>query len=163
MSKVDTLIVEGTSFFASVHSPNKATGTYSIDLVVDDATSKKLQEAGIPLAKDKDGNKKTHEGAKGDVFRFKKKLASKLGKALTPPKVVDSQGTPMKELVGNGSRVRLYLGVYDYTMNGKSGTAAALNVVQVLDLVEFHGGGIIKEENGYTTGETTDTSGFEGI
>lgn len=162
MSKVDSLIVEGVSFFASVHTPNKATGTYSIDLVVDADTSKKLQEVGIPLAKDKDGNNKTHEGVSGDVFRFKKKLASKLGKALTPPKVVDSQGTPMKELVGNGSKVRLYLGVYDYTMNGKSGTSAALNVVQVLDLVEFHGGGIIKED-GFTTGNTTDTSDFAGI
>ena len=45
--------VDGVSFWACVHKPGKESGAYSIDLVVDDANRKVLEEAGLSPAQRK--------------------------------------------------------------------------------------------------------------
>lgn len=138
MSKVK---VDGVAMYASVHTPNQHTGVFSVDLIVDDATSKKLQAVGLSPAKDKTGAKRSYEdvGHAGDVFRFKRKLQTASGTKLSPPKVVDSVGNdiPSNILIGNGSKVRVYGTAYEYNAPGKGkGIAAGLNTLQVIDLVK---------------------------
>lgn len=139
--------VDGLAFYASVQRPNQHSGAYSVDLVVDEVTSTILKEAGLKPAKTEDGTAVKHGDLAGDVFRFKRKTTTKDGRVMDPPGVVDSKGNPVSEIIGNGSKVRLYGSAYEYTFKQKKGISGGLNTLQVIDLVPYNSVDII--EDGY--------------
>lgn len=128
--------VDGLAFYACILRPNKESGAFCVDLAVDEDTSNTLKGLGLQPAKRQDGTKVTHEDTGMDVFRFKKKLTDRNGKALTKPQLVDSSGNPLDVLVGNGSKVRLYGSAFSYTFKGRSGVSGGLDALQVIELNE---------------------------
>lgn len=135
--------VDGISYYASVQKPNKMSEKYEISLVVDDNVAQDLINAGLQPAKNQDGTLKSmleHPGKK--VFKFKSKMKVK---------VVDSVGTPVDCLVGNGSKVRVYGTISEWTFNSKKGISGYLNTVQVIELVEFSEDGIDKVDGGFVS------------
>ena len=102
---------------------------------MDDDTKEKTKRE-IGLRKVSDGTK---------LLKFKrnvsgtKKDGTKYG--LEPPKVVDASKQPMTGLVGNGSLVNIAYDLNQWNVAGNSGTSARLSAVQVLELVEYSGGG----------------------
>lgn len=63
-----------------------------------------------------------------------------------PLKVLDKDGQPFTELLGNGSDVKIVMEVYDYP-NGRGGRSKAgrLDTVQILNLIPYHPEKEIKE------------------
>lgn len=148
--------VDGIAYYASILRPNKATGAYGLDLVVDEDTSKQLQALGLMPAKKQDGTLVSHGESGGDVFRFKRKTHKADGTPLEQtPQLVDSKGNAMKELVGNGSKVRIYGNVFEYNFKGKKGVSGGLNAMQVIDLVQYSTFDTI--EGGFTAVDSTDS------
>lgn len=149
--------VDGIAVYASVHAPNKVSGAYSVDLVVDAKTEAELTAAGLSPARTRTGELVQHNGYEGKVFRFKKKVRDSRGNELTPPGVFDSQGNvvPASVMVGNGSKVRVYANVYSYKVpGGPSGVAGGLNNLQVIELKEY--ARLDKIEGGYVASAESD-------
>lgn len=146
--------VDGLSFYASVHRPNAKSGVYVIDLAVDSETETKLIAEGLKPARRATGDLVEHKGAEGmKVFRFKSKAISAKGQTLSPPSVVDSQGNACTDLIGNGSKVRVYATIRPYNVvGGGSGVAAYLNIVQIIDLVSFST--VDKVDGGFVSAST---------
>lgn len=152
-----SLVVEGIAFYAAVHTPNELADAYTIDLAVDDANAKILEDAGLQAAKKRDGSAVVHDGAEGlKVFKFKRKRISKDGTVLAKPQVVDAANNPVTTLIGNGSKVRTHVTVFPYTFKGKSGVSGGLNGVQILELVEFTAKKLFDETDGFVADSTQD-------
>ena len=79
------------------------------------------------------------------LLRFKRNVGGKRKDGTTyqldPPTVVDAAKQPLTGQVGNGSLVNIAYELNNWTVAGNSGVSARLNAVQVLELVEFNGGG----------------------
>lgn len=85
--------------------------------------------------------------------RFKRnERARKTGTVYEAPVIVDAKKNPWPKdkLIGNGSSIRVAFGHYDWDISGK-GITLRLEMVQVLDLVEYTAGSDpFQEEEGYT-------------
>lgn len=126
-------VVSGTAKWASIQQPNtKFDHVWSIDVVVDMETAKRLKAEGLPVKKDKDGD---------IIIKCKKKVFRKDGSKNQPPRVVDGNKEPLMDLVGNGSKVNVQYQPYEWNFAGNSGIGAGLVAVQVLELVPFEGAG----------------------
>lgn len=148
MSTTQLIELEGIANWAKVFEFNKDKneefhgegGAYTLDVQLEKEELDKLTESGSRL--------KPKLGDDGISIRFKRKHIHPGG--ITdlggPPKVVDADKNPFPEgtLIGNGSKVRVYVTVYDT----KLGKGTRLEGVQVLDLVEYEsendGGGGVK-------------------
>jgi len=122
--------------WASVIEPNtKFEPTWEIEAELNDQQAAVFADAGVRLKED-DGIK---------LIRFKKRVSGKKKDGGTyhnePPKVVDAAKQPFDKLIGNGSLVNIAYSLRDWSMMGNSGVKADLNAVQVLELVEYAGGG----------------------
>lgn len=143
--------------WASVIEPNtKFEHRWEIEAFLSDAQAAALVDAGLKI-KDDDGVK---------TLRFKRKVSGtkKDGGTykLDPPKVVDAHKVPFDKLIGNGSLVNIQYSIRSGEMMGNAYTKADLVAVQVLELVEYGGGGssdefddegdtkVIKEDNPVT-------------
>lgn len=134
--------VRGKVMWASVHtarnkSKDPAHGkAYSVEFIVDNETAAELVEAGLKasLTRNPDGSSsvKSYDDLPGKVFKFSRK------EELGAPSVVDSKGNHFSNLVGNGSECIAYIDVYDH----RYGTSAALEAVQIIDLVPYEKPGI---------------------
>ena len=154
----DTIQVQGIAYYPCVKSVNKKSGKYSVDLVVDDKTSKQLVVLGLVPAQDKKGVDKAYEEHSGKVFKFHREPISSKGNNVGPPGVVDSQGNNVDCLVGNGSKVNVAFFVAKYLYEGEPGCFGYLNGIQVLDLVpyEFEGSSFDAIEGGYVADQQVD-------
>ena len=107
---------------------------WSIDVVLDDDKASKWTEAGIsPKVKEKDGLK--------TVTIRKDCVYAKSGDPQKAPMVFDKFGKPLDVLIGNDSVANVQFSVREWEFQGKKGKTAKLVAVQILDLVEFAGGG----------------------
>lgn len=101
-----------------------------------------LQAKGVKnqLKKDEDGY----------YVNFSRPVKDNAGKALQPPRAYKADGiTPLNEDVGNGSKGRLVLEIYEHkTPNGGKASAARLYSISVTDLVVFGADGT-KAEGGW--------------
>lgn len=156
------LKVDGTAVYAMVKKPDNKFHKYSIDLVVDEDTSKTLKSYGL-RRRMHDGEPKEYEDFPGIVYTFRRKSVTKDGTPKEKPFVVDSQATPFDGLVGNGSKVRVYLRPYSYKSDAGEGKTAELVGVQIIDLVEYKASGesaggvkIDVLEEGFTTSKKID-------
>jgi hypothetical protein len=151
---------EGICSYAQVYEPDEYGGVknWKINLHPDDDTIQKIKDAGIQL-KLKD---KPVVNADGKFFTFKRPVKKQFGDDVTlfaPPEIIDEEGkkivyysngdgqvvTTVSEgdglnrhgdpvLIGNGSKVRLNVTVYETKSFGKG---CRLNSVRILDLIEY--------------------------
>lgn len=122
-------VVNGIAYWASVQKPNtKFEPVWSVDLEVSPEDGEKLDSLGIP--KNKDGR-----------YKFKRKVKGKNGDN-SPPVVVDSNGTPFSDLIGNGSEVMVQYKKYNWEFSGKKGVGADLQALMVKELVPYGEGGL---------------------
>ena len=110
------------------------------------------------------------DGVKTGELEFKFKLDAIAGKPPDTweqrPVIYDSQGTPiegMTQTIGSGSKLKISFEIVPY-MNAMVGAGLSLRMrgVQVIDLVEFSGGGFdsmgFKQEEGFKTEVIKETS-----
>jgi hypothetical protein len=156
--------VDVIAFYAKVYQPDEMSDAYSIDAVADTEQAVKILESvGATPAVRRDGSPVEHQGFEGKpVYKIKRKTTTRSGESLGAPTVVDSQGNAITNLIGNGSRVRVYGKAFNWNFKGKSGTGLGLNTVQVIDLVEYNT--VSKVEGGFVakTEVPTDLSSNDG-
>lgn len=116
---------EGPCQWAKLIDPDQKYGHYCIDVQLDEAQQKVYKEAGCQ-SKLRNGYATFRRApkrltAKGDLLDFGK------------PTVTDAAGNAFDKLIGNGSKVRVNVSVYDTS----KGPGTRLNSVTVLDHVEF--------------------------
>ena len=138
--------LEGIASWAKVFGFNKDNneefhgegGAYTIDVLLEKDQLDKLTKSGSRL--------KPKIGDEGISIRFKRKHLNPVEPLWGgPPKVVtaDKYPFPGETLIGNGSKVMIYVTIYDT----KLGKGTRLEGIQVLDLVTFEseegmGGGV---------------------
>ncbi len=158
-----TIELTGTLEWAKLFEFNRDQGEFdvetdgatSVNLLMDEATFKKMKDAGVR----KQGKKDDETGQ--IKVNFKRAWADKFGRdwAAGPPKVFTPAGNDWDAqemgLIGNGSTGVVFLDVYDTKM----GKGCRLNGVQVVDHVEFEsdsgeggGGGFSIKPKDYTGG-----------
>ena len=123
-------------------------GNYSFNLLISEDEKEKLTKA-IPSVKPnykKDANTGRWE------LKLKRKSVTKDGKPMQEIRLVDSQKTPIKTILGNGSEVIVSLSEYEYTMP-KPGFKFNINTVQLIKLVPYEKDGLSKVEGGYVASE----------
>lgn len=162
-NKKETLVLQGTAFWASVRQPNKDSGKFQLDLSIDAATAALLETKGIKVKNAVKGvgvQKVRPEDERGNFVTIKSGLTDKQTNQLIPPKVVDSKNNVIGSdvLIGNGSVVRVRTNVFDYNFKGKTGTSLGLQALQVLELVEYNGNTAFDEVEGFTVGTTVENS-----
>jgi len=55
----------------------------------------------------------------------------------TPVRIVDTNKTPIKDLIGNGSEGNIIVYQYNWNVSGRSGTKTILIAVQVTNLIKY--------------------------
>ena len=112
-------------------------GVYSIDLKVTDEERDRLIASGIK-PKQKDAN----------VFVFKRKPITAKGNHMPAPTVVDENkhGWDSTIKIGNGSQVKVAYSTYEHQATEQFGLGKSLDAVQVINLVEYSGGGNALDE-----------------
>ena len=142
--------IAGTAYWAFLNKKNEMAGKYTLDVgQLDAATVKELKDNGL--------NVRTKESKEGQPDRGQFITL----KGVYPPKIVDSQLNPIPRdtLIGNGSLVRVT--GKPFSGNNKFGdyTVFSWKTVQVVELVEYSGGGDddeIEATEGYVTTATDD-------
>ena len=120
--------VEGKAYWASITRPNTTFDpVYQVDLAIDDATANEFKSRGVVVKSDDRGN----------VVKFKRKVARNDGTKNPLPRLVDAKKNPIDVLVGNGSKVKVLYKEFEWSFAGKSGKSLDLQAVQVLDLIPY--------------------------
>jgi hypothetical protein len=136
-----TIELTGTLEWAKLFEFNRDQGEFdvetdgatSVNLLMDEATFKKMKDAGVR----KQGKKDDETGQ--IRVNFKRAWVDKFGRdwAAGPPKVFTPAGTDYDPqemgLIGNGSTGTVFVDVYDTKM----GKGSRLNAVQVIDHIAF--------------------------
>ena len=122
-------------YWANLYKPHAPFGTEIFDVQIrttDEDKVKVLKDLGVNLKKHDDGY------YFGNV---KRKTVNAKGDPMDPPKVVDSSKAALSDPIGNGSTGNIKLFSYEYKVGGRSGRAAMLTAVQVVDLVPYEAKG----------------------
>ena len=120
-------ILQGTAYWASVTTPNTTfEPTYSVNLVVDEATAEDFKARGYNI-------KQMDEGPS---IVIKRKVEGKDGMVRAAPRLVDQYKNPLDAKVGNGSVVKVQYNEWETTNKFGSFKGLDFQAMQVLDLVE---------------------------
>ena len=120
-------ILEGTAYWASVTTPNTTfEPTYSVNLVVDEATAADFTARGFSIK----------EMDEGPSIVIKRKVDGKDGTVRSAPRLVDQYKNPLDAKVGNGSVVKVQYNEWETTNKYGSFKGLDFQAMQVLDLVE---------------------------
>lgn len=107
--------------------------TWQVTATVDKKFFNSWRKQKLPSAKEHDDGTYT--------IQFKRKAIVVNGKMKSAPKCLDASLRPLDQsIVGNGSIANIQYSVYDWDFGKKKGKAADLMGIQVIDLVEYHGG-----------------------
>lgn len=120
-------ILEGTAMWAAVTTPNTTyEPTYSVNLVVDEATAADFKARGFNI-------KQMDEGPS---ILIKRKVDGPNGMVRQAPKLIDQYKKPLDSRVGNGSSVKVQYS--EWETSNKYGNFKGLDfqAMQVLNLVE---------------------------
>lgn len=120
-------VITGTAMWAHVQAPNQF-GKYSIDVIIPEDEYQELLGEGVS------GLKETDDGF---VVQIRTNATMKDGSPAKKPVVVDKEGIPITDLVGNGSKVKVKFNVAEWKFGSKKGKSAYLNAVKVLELVPY--------------------------
>ena len=119
--------VEGTAYWASVTTPNTTfEPTYSVNLVVDEATAADFKARGFSIK----------EMDEGPSIVIKRKVDGKDGTVRSAPRLVDQYKNPLDAKVGNGSVVKVQYNEWETTNKYGNFKGLDFQAMQVLDLVE---------------------------
>ena len=143
------MMIAGTAYWAFLNKKNEMAGKYTLDVgQLDAATVKELKDNGL--------NVRTKESKEGQPDRGEFITL----KGVYPPKIVDSQMNPIPRdtMIGNGSLVRVTGNPYSGTNKFGDYTVFSWKTVQIVELVEYKGGGDDEMEatEGYVTTATDD-------
>ena len=120
-------ILEGTAYWASVTTPNTTfEPTYSVNLVVDEATAADFKARGFSIK----------EMDEGPSIVIKRKVDGKDGAVRSAPRLVDQYKNPLDAKVGNGSVVKVQYNEWETTNKYGNFKGLDFQAMQVLDLVE---------------------------
>jgi hypothetical protein len=113
---------------------------WKIDAILTKDQADRMKAVGFNVKQDKEG----------DWFiRCKKKVQTKSGSPMEPPRVVGRDGaTPFTEEVGNGSIVNIKVFAKYKEVNGQTHLPAYLNAVQVLEHVPYNSSGFGNVDDG---------------
>lgn len=115
--------------------------------------SPKMSRNGWPFGEQTTTDEKGRRVPTGKVeFRFKRKEVTNRGNTKQPPVVVDAKKNrwPEDKLIGNGSKVKVAFSAWPWDMAGAKGMSLELEMLQVLDLVEYERNvDPFDEEDGY--------------
>jgi len=139
---------EGLVSYPKVYEPDEYGGKsfWKVNLHPDQDTIDEIKRAGIQL-KLKPSNEE-YSTVKGKFFTFRRDVEKTFkGEVQTfnPPEIFDKDGNPVmvykdneavgeKVLIGNGSRVRLDVEVYEA---GSYGNGCRLKAIHILDLIKY--------------------------
>lgn len=124
----------GLAKWAKVYTPDDMYQKYSIDLFLDDESWELFNESGL-LLQPKEVAEDQGEPF-GTCIRFSRPVSKEIKGALVnfgPPPVLDSEGLPMTDNIGNGSKVTVKVSVYDT----RKGMGHRLESIRVDDLVPY--------------------------
>lgn len=159
MTKRETFLISGKTFWASLDKPNTMSGKYQMDLSLDKKSQELLRSKGVTL-KQEDKNQGT-ENDRGTYVTLKKSTSLPDGTTLAPPSLIDGKKNPVPSgtLLGNGSMVNVETHVFDWTFKGKKGKGLGLGTVQIKTLVEYKTNKSTElfPEEDYVHTETTNT------
>ena len=131
-----TAIVRDLDFhWANLTKSHSPFGTEVWDVQIrttNDDTAKELSDLGVAVKKHDEGY---------FFANVKRKTVTSKGDKNTPVMVVDANKQPVTEEMGNGSKGHIKLFSYEYSTAGRSGVAAQLSAIQVVDFVEYKRGG----------------------
>jgi hypothetical protein len=138
-------ICKGKSMYAYI--TNTDTGpegtwdaAWKITVFFDSAMAKVIKDSGIPVVRT-DEMINEDEAAMGQYkaafTRKEMKTGKGAGKKNTQPFALNADGTPLEEILGNGSDVEVEYNVYNWTYNGRKGASGDFQGVTVTNLVEF--------------------------
>lgn len=125
MSDAKPVVINATSFWASLKETNKLSGKYQVDLGnLSTQAVELLQSMGIKV------NDKGDDRGKFITT-----------KSNNPIRCYDTDGNELQQIVGNGSKLKCVIGYYDWTgPTGKKGRSASLTKMVVTDLVAYESG-----------------------
>ena len=128
-------VIEGHAYWSFVKTPNtKFTPAYSVNLVVNPDLAEDYRSRGFPV-KDMD---------EGPALIIKRKVNGPNGMVREAPQLLDRYKNNIDVEVGNGSRVKVLCKEWDTKWNGTVYKGLDFQAMQVLDLVEYHGGGSVE-------------------
>jgi len=144
--------VSGVAEWAQVKRPNKF-GNWAIQVYTDKATRKQLKDIGLRV-NPREGNEEYGDGWYLTFRRPTTKVWKGVKTELTPPVVLNADGTAYEGLIGNGSKVTVKIEIYDFNggvdaagVKYDGGKGTRLESVRIDALVEY------KPENETGTGE----------
>lgn len=123
-------VLQGQAFWAAIKTPNtKYEPTYSINLVVDEATAEDFKGRGFTVK----------PMAEGPSIVIKRKVDGPRGMIREAPKLYDRSKNEMDCQVGNGSTVKVQYKEWETVRQGTTYKGLDLMAVQVLDLIAYSG------------------------
>jgi hypothetical protein len=123
-------VLEGTAYWASVKTPNTTyEPTYSVNLVVDEATADDFKSRGFTVKPMEDG----------PAIIIKRKVNGPRGMVREAPKLYDRSKNEIDCQVGNGSKVKVQFKEWETERNGQQFKGLDFMAMQVIDLVQYSG------------------------
>jgi len=123
----------GICRWAKLDKPDQKYDKYSIEVKLDEAGAALYKQAGCMgrASKDGEGYYTFRRDPKGKVWQDNVQVPA--GK----PLVIDPQGNPIHELLGNGSKVTVKILAYDYNNSFGKGVGTRLEAVCVNELIKY--------------------------
>ena len=137
-------VIKGTAFWCKHNTPSDMSGKYEMELGRLTAKQvKELQSYGAPIKKD---------DAEKDDPNYKGRYIKLISKR--KPRAKDAKGNPLPDDldIGNGSKVKVQFNTYEWSYKKKTGVSWGFQGLQLLELVEYSGGGedeLLDEEDGF--------------
>ena len=123
-------VLQGQAYWASVKTPNtKYEPTYSVNLVVDEATAEDFKGRGFTVK----------PMAEGPSIVIKRKVDGPRGMIREAPKLYDRAKNEMDCQVGNGSTVKVQYKEWETVRQGTTYKGLDFMAMQVIDLVAYSG------------------------
>lgn len=123
-------VLQGQAYWASVKTPNtKYEPTYSVNLVVDEATAEDFKTRGFTVK----------PMAEGPSIVIKRKVDGPRGMIREAPKLYDRSKNEMDCQVGNGSTVKVQYKEWETVRQGTTYKGLDFMAMQVIDLVPYSG------------------------
>jgi hypothetical protein len=152
-------------YWAQVHTPTFVYGSqtekeYQVSVIINEEDMKALKklrlnkqfkEIGVDIPEDK------YPGLEGKyLIKITQKAVSSTGKELKID-VLDKNGDPLRDNIGNGSLVNLKLFAMEGVGVSKNKLNIRLNTLLVTKLVEYSSGGSFDDELGIVKGSSNDS------
>lgn len=134
-------VISGTAYWASVHKPNTTYDPkWTIELIVDKDEAAKFKSRVDELKETGKENTpaiKKDEEKGGYSIRVDQRVEQADGSPNQPPRVIDLEGQPFDELIGNGSQVEVLYNLGRSTYKNKTYIKAYLRAVKVIEHVPY--------------------------